>query len=1113
MMSFAKKVWVAILFAAVAVGPRWAAAQVIYGGLRGNVVDEASIPVSGAKVTLTQSKTGHVESTMTNAQGAFVFSSLPPGGPYLLTVESSSFDPYKSPPMSINVGKFAELNIVMKTRVEEIVVVGTRTAVAPSTSSRAVFDASKIEEVASISRDPKDVVKLMPEAYVDSNNTFAMSIGGVNNRFNSVTVDGIRQDDDFGLNAQGYPTQRSPISMSAIQQIVVEQSPFDVRYDRFLGGNVNIITKSGSNDFHASLFTNYNNDTMAGDKTMTRPVKMEFSELTAGFSVSGPVIKDKLHYFLSLEGFNGSTPFSFGPAGSGATNEVATIKLADVQRAQDISKNVYDFDAGVTSKSLTQADYKAFAKLDWAATQDHHVTGSFQVTSGNRIRETSPFGSSLYLTSYWYNKVEDLYAGSLRLNSSWTSELSTELEASYKRVNTQQNPLNGRDFMEADIYTCAGGLDYWNARANRYECDPKNKGTIYLGPDRYRHANELNNTTLHFKAAGDYLLGNHLITGGLEYERVSIFNLFVSASHGILTYGDSAIGNGLDAFEQRDPSGITYGNAVTNNADDGAANWWYGIASAYVQDELHLGDINAQVGLRYDMYNAADIIKANSNFAERYKNYFGDGNGLTNNETMNGRGLLMPRVGATYSPIEGLTLRAGAGIYGGGTPAVWMSNNYTNDGTTIVQYRANYPADPATNLPNPTTSPIAGFDGRNIPDSIKGQLKPGNGDTNALDPNFEIPSSYKASFGADYLADLPFVGSMGFNVTYTYSKVRSALMWKDLRRNAGWVDAASTTPTRNTPTTTGPDGRPIYQTGSVGSAGPGGTPVVAFPTTRGSDLLLTTTDRGFGSVISGGVRKSFDFGLSLYGGYAWQHVEDAAPGSESTAANNYAATPVGRDPNRAPTGISSFEREHRFIASAEYSKALIGDLATSVGLIFEARSGQPYSYTFAGTSTELGQLFGEDQNLARYNHQLFYVPKGDGSDVILDPTIDEAQFNDFLKRTGLDKYRGKIAPKNAFQSAWYNHFDLRLMQQLPTPWSDSQKARLLVDVINVGNLLNKNWGRYETVGWPYFSQVAKVAYDPATGKYRYSGFTNQTTSKIDTLASVWRIQVGLIYDL
>jgi hypothetical protein len=248
---------------------------------------------------------------------------------------------------------------------------------------------------------------------------------------------------------------------------------------------------------------------------------------------------------------------------------------------------------------------------------------------------------------------------------------------------------------------------------------------------------------------------------------------------------------------------------------------------------------------------------------------------------------------------------------------------------------------------------------------------------------------------------------------------------------------------------------------------------------------------------------------------------DVNPANSSRSVSNYDNLSVF-DPNQPDLARSSYEITHRFTLSAEYSHALIGDfvdsgpwkyMKTSFGMFAETHSGQPFSWTFGDSAAggSLSKLYGEDQSIARVNRMLFYVPKGDGSDVILNG-IDPADFEAFLQQTGLAKYRGEVAPANVFTSSWVSRIDVRLAQDLPNPLGPKHRAKLVLDIQNLGNLLDKKWGRTTTVPFPFNSVAVDVGRDPITGKYIYSNLRPPDQSVISVLASVWKASIGVMYD-
>ena len=1037
-----------------------ASAQVSTATLRGTVKSaDDGAPMAEVAVTLVHEPSGNVKSTTTNTDGAYAFSGLRVGGPYKVTAEIDGFKPATERGISLSAGKTREVTLALHLKEEVIEVAGS--SIPRSTSARTMITAQEIEALPSVSRDPRDLVRRAPDVTVEGG-SHTMSIQGANPRFNSITVDGLRQDDDFGLNSNGYPTLRSPIALSAIDEMTVESAPFDVRYGKFMGGNVNVVTKSGSNYFKGELLTTYSSDSLIGHRIGDiRLPHSGFHEYRYGAALGGPIVQDSVHFFVDFEGLSAATPISVGPDGSGAANIVTKVTQDELAMAQDIAQRIYHFDPGAASRDLNESDLKLFAKVDWAVSREHRVTLSYQRTGGNAISATSSSTTSLPLSSDWFNAVDTLNTFAGRLFSDWSEQLSTELEVNGKLVGNQVQPLNGNGFMQATIKTPEGGQ-------------------IVLGPDQFRHSNSLDNSTIHAKASANYLAGNHLFTAGVEYEQLHIDNLFIAATNGAATY------TSLAAFEAMTPLSISYSNATTLNPVDGAANWHAGTITSYLQDQLKLGsELTITGGLRFETLTADTKITQNGNFVDR--------NGFPNTATLNGRSILMPRLGVSYLATDRLNLRAGLGLYSGGSPNVWVSNNYTNDGVRIASVFSQTPAV------------VNGFDGRNIPQGITDQIKAGNGNVDALDPNFKIPSAWKIGTGAEYSFDLPGLDAAGKNVqlklNYTYTKVHEGVIWHDLRRDLGTLP-------NNTPVGTLPDGRPLYDTGANG-----------FNASRGYDMLLSNNTAGSGHSASLVVEKGFPFGLFVSGTYAFEHVSEVNPANSSRSVSNYSLVAV-TDPNNQELTTSNYQREHRLTGAVEFSRALIADLTdalswqgkkTSFGLFVESRSGQPYSWTFADATfgATLAKMFGEERTFAATNHQRFYVPKGDGSDVILNGITPE-ELDSFLKSTGLDKYRGKIAPRNAFASPWFNKFDVRVSQDLPNPLG--HRARLLIDIENVGNLLHHSWGRSTSVPFPYMTPAVDVSYDNASGKYIYSNLRPPSPTVVDVLASVWRLSLGVTYD-
>jgi outer membrane receptor for ferrienterochelin and colicin len=1030
---------------------RPAQAQVTTATVRGRVLSgDDGTPMAGVSVTLVNLATGSTKVAVTEADGQYAFTGLEVGGPYQLDAELPGFKSFQASDIFLSAGKSRDIGVSMK--VEEEVIKVESTSMTRNQSNRTVITSQDIADLPSITRDPRDLIRLSPDADVEGSTTSSpsLSIAGNNNRFNSITVDGIREDDDFGLNSSGYPTNRSPISLAAIQEMAVESAPFDVRYSKFMGGNVNIITKSGTNDWHGEIFGTYSSSGMMGTQTGDNKLdNNDFKEYRYGATLSGPIVKNKAHFIISVEGLQSTVPNDYGPAGSTALNQTQKVTEAEMQQVQQIAQQVYNFNAGIPNQDSHETDFKLFSKLDYQIDNQQRLVASYQRTAGTQDIISAGTSTELTLSSDDYNNAATLNAGAIRLYSDWTDRLSTQIEFDAKTVTTIPTPLNGNGFMEAEIKTPEGG-------------------EIFLGPDEFHQTNFLDNDVYHGKVELNYLSGINLVTAGAEYEILHIDNEFVPATFGFAEY--SSIAN----FQSELPKQIEYENATDGNPADAAAKWNSGNIGLYIQDQLKVSDrFTVQGGLRLETYNLGDEITPNPTFFQHY--------GFWNTSTLNGRSILMPRAGASWLPQDDLNIHGGIGMYSGGSPTVWVSNAYSNDGVRLAEAFSN------------SSSVTSGFDGRNIPPALSQQLIAGTGEVDALDPHFRLPSLFKIGGGFDY----SFLGAT-LKLFYTYSKTLEGVEWIDLRRNADFI-------ANNQPIGTTQDGRAEY--------GPN------FDTERGFDMLLTNTNQGFGHVFTASLQKTWPFGLTFAGTYAFEHVEDTTPANSSRSVSNYDNTAY-IDPNTPLLALSDYNRANRFTASVVMRRPILHDIThseslkkvnTTIGLFAEARSGQPYSWTFgdANFGSTLAQIFGTDASIASHDSELFFVPKND-SDVILNG-ITPQQFDAFLNATGLSKYRGEIAPRNAFESPWFNHVDMRFAQDIPTPWPN-QRAQFFIDMTNVGNLLDPHWGRSEAAPFPFANPAVNVNIDPATGKYIYSNLASPNQYVVDLISSVWRISVGLQYN-
>ncbi len=1048
-----------LLASGMAAAPLYA--QETTAQIGGRVTDAAGNAIQDAAVTITHEPSGTVARTSTNADGRFGASGLRVGGPYKIEVAKQGFDGSSFGDVMTQLGQAVSLVAELRpTTIEEVVVSGAREQDIQLGSS-SEFSSRDIQDMPSVSRDIKSVIRLDPKVKIDATNSDAIEIAGTSPRFNTITVDGIRQSDDFGLNNNGYPTQRAPISLDAIEAVSVQTAPFDVQYGNFQGGTINVVTKSGTNEFKGSVFYYNFDDSRVGDKSKDRTLRFTFDEKSYGAAVGGPILKDKLFFFVSYEKLERTTPVETGPLGSGFPVEVRGVTQAEYSQVAQLMQSVYGFDVGEISAEFPEEDEKILAKLDWNITEGHRATFALQRSEGNGIVDpnSSATNNRASAPSNWYTRGFVLDSYSLQVFSDWSDAISTELKLGRKKVKAFQDSLKGTDFAEFEISTPTGGI-------------------VHVGPDRFRHANAGANDLDQLKLKADWRLGNHTLTAGYELERLDVFNLFVSESEGRYFF-DCIVPSPTctNALSTRRARELRYNNHISNDKQAGAASFAFDLQAFYLQDKWQVSpQLTLQAGLRYEKYSMDDAPTVNASFGTR--------NGFSNTETYDGKDLVLPRFGFNFLFNDDTTIYGGAGLFGGGSPNVWLSNSFSSDGQSIVSTIVNAMSSTALQ-----TAALENVNGQTIPAAVQALLVPGNGTVNALDQDFEIPSQWRYSLGVSRKLDLGFLGdNYRLNAEAIYSKVKDAVYWRDGRLVR---------------TGTAPDGRPIY------TGAPGGL----------NDLIIDITPQGSSQLLSLDLSKTWRTAAGRFDafiGYAYNEAQDVSPATSSTSFSNYGR--VGRtDPNNPALATSNYETRHRFPFSVSWRKAFWGEYETRAALFVERRSGRPYSLTYGPATTAFG-----DPAQATERGQLLFIPANTsdidfGSTVTggVTRTLTAAQFDEFINAAGLGKYRGGFVPRNALRSPWVTTADLRLQQEIPGFFKDARGV-ISIDIENVANLVNNDWGRLAQVSFPHFAQVVDATIQ-ANGRYQYrpvAGVSGVNTPffSLSALPSVWRVQLGVRYE-
>lgn len=1051
---FARSASIAALAALAPVAAVYA--QVTTSDARGVVTDSNGQPVAGATVTIVHEPTGTVTTATTGLNGLYSAQNLRIGGPFSFTVSGEGVVSSRVENVYTGLGETSVVNIVTAAaddtaRLDTVVVTGTAVVANVATGPSSSYGLEVLENVPAITRDLKDALRLDPRVYIDDGFQDSIQCAGANPRYNSLTVDGARLSDSFGLNSNGYPTESIPFSYDSIQQVSVELAPFDVEYGLFTACNINAVTKSGTNSFHGGLFFDYTSNDLRGDSIegTTIPTQ-DYEDKRYGFNIGGPIIPNTLFFFGSYEKNEAVNLFDNSPAN-------ANIDPAVYQQVIDIAVNQYGYVAGGLPSSLPVEDEKYFLKLDWNINDQHRASASYTYNDAFNFSPSDSGSSAVADGNHFYKRGGVLENYSVSLNSDWTNDFSTELRFTRVDFDMIQDPVSGETgWGEVQIQVPRVGAS--------------GTSTIYLGADDSRHANDLIYTSDVYKAKANWQLGDHLLTFGAEREELEVFNKFIQEVQGEWVF------NSIANFAAGNFSDFRYENAAgSNNEDDGAATFGYEINTFYIQDKWQATpDLQLTAGLRYDYYTSGDKPALNQNFVNNY--------GIRNDETMDGRDLLQPRIGFKYTFSDDIRFHGGVGLYSGGNPNVWISNNYSNNGVTLFECRERASGNDCIpgilgNINNYTYAGGTGSPFFNVPDEAIAAVgaATGGGPVNALDPNFEIPSEWKASVGT--------VVDFGTPDAWYGDDWRLMLDFLISKTN----EAAYVLPISWTQTGSVADGRPLYA---------GNT----------NDFLLTNADeKGWARTLSLGLSKDYNNGIDWNFGYAYTQGKDVNPMTSSVAFSNFANFQT-YDAVSPELGVSDYVIPHRFTFNLNFRKEFFGEYATKASLFATANEGAPYSYTIGSTSA-LSPVFNETRQLA-------YIPTS-VSDPVISPLSNAAAVQalvDFVSgHDVLSEEQGGISGRNIANDPWRSRFDIRLAQEFPGLRADDRTEAFIV-IRNVGNLLNDEWGVMKEHGFPGSAQLYGISGIDPQGRLIINSF-NSTVDRANPInsASLWQIRLGVKY--
>jgi hypothetical protein len=992
-------------------------AQETSGGLQGIVtVKTDKSPLPGVSVEAIHVPTGTRYAAVTSATGRFTILNVRVGGPYSVSAKINGFRTETLKDIMVALGERRELDFGLDVQsVAESVSVTAEAEplISPSRmgSDQAISNA-EITALPTLNRQFQDFARVNPyvnvQAY-DATQT-AFSVGGKNNRYNSIQIDGAVNNDLFGLASTGTPggqANTQPISLDTIQEIQVAISPYDIKQGGFTGGAVNMVTRSGSNDFHGSAYGSTRNEKYIGSNVpqaygdaLDKPYA-SFTQDQYGARVGGPILKDELFFFASGERNKLTQPTGTSADGSTATSYKDPAGAAQFQ---SILTNQYGFNPGGLGdyNQRTNSDL-LLGKLDFNLSASNNI--SFRYNYVNALTDT--LGQSRNTNAYTFESAGYTFAdktnsGVLQVNSVFGADSFNQGRVGYQTI---------RDSREVptpfpSVYVCASPNQF---------CTGSGTYSLVAGTERSSGANGLNQDIL--EVTDDYSLvkGNHTITIGTHNEFFKFENLFIQDVYGTYFFNSNA--------------DLAAGNAaryqvVFNNGTDprGATKWAAQQWGLYVGDQWRVNNrLTLNLGIRADLPRITD----SPNYNPLVFNTFG----INTSDVPTNQVMISPRLGFNWNTSDSGKdqVRGGIGVFAGRTPFVWISNVFSGaglgDGTVTKLTASNVhfnpdPNNPPTNFP-PGTAAVS---------------------VDTIDPKFKFPEILRSTLGYD--RELPF-GIKG-TVEAMFTKTLEDVYYTNVNK----VDSGTTTPW----------GSPIYKN---------------FNAAFNNVTYLTNTSRGEQQDLVVQLEKRFPFGLYVMGSYAYMNAKAAFEATSSVAYSNWQFYPTNGDIYHQALNRSQYEVPNRFnIVLTETFKT--GPLSHTVGLVYYAQSGQPYSIMMGGDVNKDGAS-GNDQLFVPQNYS-DVIWKGAGA-----PT--EAQWNNYLSMTGLDKYRGRTEPVFALDAPWIHTLDFHYDVTLPI---SVVQVQLTFDVLNLINLIDHNAGLLRYVSNQTYTALTYSGVDSATGKPIYT---------------------------
>jgi hypothetical protein len=1064
-------------------------AQVTTSGISGKI-NSGSEPIIGATIVATHTSSGTVYGAVSNADGRFNIVGMRVGGPYEIKISYIGYANVTISNVNLQLGETYPVNVNLKEdtkELQDLIVQAVRTKfTSEKTGAATNITSAQIENLPTVSRSILDVTRLSP--YGGN----GMSFGGTDGRTANFTVDGANFNNNFGLSS-ALPGGGSPISLEAIEELQVVITPYDVRQTNFIGGGVNAITKSGTNTFNGSAYVFHRNENLRGDAVYGKQIagaRDVDRNTTYGFTFGGPIIKNKLFFFINGEMAKTPTIVNRWRASTNGVadpnNYISRTTESDLKTVSDYVKSKYGYETGsFTNFPADEGNNKLLARLDWNITNNHRLALRYNYTQnrywqspnatsmdgGTRMSEARMSQASMSFANSMYSMDNLVHSFSVDLNSRLSDNLSNQFLATFSKLDDVRGSTSD-EFPFIDILK--DGQAYMS-----------------LGYELFTWNNGVHNDVLNIKDEITHYLGNHKIVGGLAYEYKMADNAYMRNGTGYYRY--SSLNDFLTGAAPEIVN-LTYGY-------DGEANPAARIRTnkigIYGQDDWSVTDnFKLSYGLRIDglFFNNNDLITNNAILALDYS-----GRNIDTGKWPSANIIISPRIGFVWDTFgdKSLKVRGGTGIFSGNLPLVFFTNMPTNGG--MVQYQAQINEanavkkgftmnefagglvtdangkatiaalyDKLTKLGYPST--ISPEDGT-VPSAIA-----------AVDPNFKMPEVWKTSLAVDY----------SFKTSFPFSVTAEGIFNKTI--NGVSISDWSIPSVGGFARFNGVDNRPIYPAGyRVGTK--------AF--------VLENTPLGYGWIGNITFNAQPVKWLNLMAAYTHTVAKDVTgmPGSNAESAFTYVPTVEG--PNNIRLHNSQYVTPDRIVASlTTHDKS-----GNHYSLIYEGwRGGANYSFMTVN-----------DINGDGYNYDAIYVPTDNEvaeNKFRFTTENDKTRFMDYVHANSyLKNQQGKYAEAYSVYSPWVNRVDLSYKHDFVIKTNNFKNTlQLSLDIKNVMNLFNSEWGVAKYLN-PEIGSEARILKYEGVDAEGYATFSTPSSIKGSTqtftpsysLGQCWYALIGIKY--